>query len=520
MTEVPARTMTIASLAAADSGKRTDPRGFVLKALTNLRSAFLPLAFAIFTRLDEGMGAVLTVSLIVGGGALVIAGLAAYLQWLRLRYWVGETDLRVESGVLSRQARSVPFERIQDVASTQGFLARLLGLVELTFDTGAGKGEDISLAYLREDDAAYLRTLIRDRRDDAAPETGGQGDTAEPARVLFAMSPGRVVTYGLFNFSLIVIAATGGLLAQYDEVLPFDVWDIEGWQQRLAGPGAWLAGLGIVAQAIGIAALLIILGFFGLATGVVRTALTQWGFRLERTEKGFRRQRGMFTRTDVTLPVRRVQAGLIQARGRERLFGWQGASLVSLAADAGASNHDIAPFAREGEVAPLIEEARLRMPHADLAWHRISPVHAVLTGLGRLKWWWLGAAGLFAFQNWGEPPDLLAARALVLLPLVIGAWKATRVTMTLLKLRYSLDEAQIYKVSGWLSQSIELVPREKLQSAAIGQGPVGRLFGFGWLTLGVAGMSFTIDGMPLGDARTLRRQLVPNMLARDFSRLN
>ncbi len=520
MSEEAVETLSVTKAEPAGDGKRTDPRGFILKALENLRSAVLPLALVIFTRIDDGMGAVMAVSLIVGGGALLLSGVAAYLQWTKLTYRVGDTDIRVESGLLSRKARSVPFERIQDVSSKQGFLARQLGLVELTFDTGAGEGEDISLAYLREEEAARLRALARDKRDAAAPVGDAREDLDEASQLLFAMSPARVLTYGLFNFSLVIIGVTGGLLAQYDDLLPFDLWDIEGWQERLAGPGAWLAGLGVVAQAIGVVALLAVLGFFGLATGVVRTALSQWGFRLERTEKGFRRQRGLLTRTDVTLPVRRVQAAIVSARGRERLFGWQGASLVSLAADAGASNHEIAPFARPDEVDPLIEEARLRMPHGDLDWHGISRIHAILSGLGRLRFWWLGAAALLAFQVYGDPPDLLSARWLILVPIVIGAWKATRTTLTLWRLRYALDDRQIYVVSGWLSRMLELVPREKLQSVSIGQGPIARLFGFAWLHLGVAGTQAGVPGVAIERAHVLRDRLVPDMLARDFSRLN
>jgi len=44
----------------------------------------------------------------------------------------------------------------------------------------------------------------------------------------------------------------------------------------------------------------------GMLSGIVRTFLRDWDFRLERTSKGFRRRRGMFTRTDVVMPVHRV----------------------------------------------------------------------------------------------------------------------------------------------------------------------------------------------------------------------
>ena len=504
----------------AQGARRTDPRGFALKAIEGLRSAILPLAAFLFTQRNDGLSSVVLVGALVTGLAVVVSGILAYVSWTRLTYSIGATDIRVESGLLQRKARSVPFERIQDVATKQGFLARAFGLVELTFETGAGSGEDIALAYLRVDEADRLRQVVRDRRAESTDLWHGPGELAAPARTLFTMPKKRVLMLGVFNFSLVVIGVTGGLLAQYDDVLPFDLWDLDDWQARLAGPGAWLAGLGTVAQAIGAAILIAVLGLFGVITGVIRTALAQWGFVLERTEKGFRRRRGLLTRTDVTLPVRRVQAALIAARAREAVFGWRGAALVSLAADAGASHHQIAPLARLPEIAPLIEEAGLRMPHDQLEWHTILPVHAVMTGLGRLKWWWTLAAALTVFQQFGNPPDPISAWWIVLVPLGIGMWKALRTTMMLLRTRYALDDAQIYIAQGWLSKFLDLVPREKLQCAIIGQGPVSRLLGYGWLNLGVAGTTVTIPGVTLDRARALRQALLPDMLARDFSRIN
>ena len=499
--------------------RRTDPRGFVLKAIEGLRSAIVPIGVLLFTRADEGMRFLLLYSLVAGAALFAITLLFAYLRWTRLTYSVDASDIRVESGLLSRKARSVPFDRIQDVATTQGFLARLFGLVELTFDTGAGAGEDISLSYLSEDEAARLRDIVRDRRESAEGAEMVE-EEEEEARTLFSMPPRRVILYGAYNFSLVAIAAVGGLLAQYDDFLPFDIWDLEGWQQRLAGPGAWLAGLGVVAQAIGVAALVAFLGLFGVATGIVRTVLAQWNFRLERTEKGFRRRRGLLTRTDVTLPVRRVQAAIIGARMRETLTGWQGVSLVSLAADAGASHHDIAPFARWEEIEPLIREARLRAPFETLEWHRVSRAHAFIWGAWRLRWWVLFALIALVTQHFAEPDDFFAYPWLPAIPLVIGIWKSARTIMAILRLRYAMDDEQIYVKSGWLARRLELVPREKLHSVSIGYGPIGRRLGLASINVGVAGTQVSIDGIRRERAYAMREQLLHSMQQRDFSRLN
>ena len=507
----------------APKAQRTDPRGFMLKAIESLRAGVLPLAFLAFTRMDEGAAMVLIVSGVAGALLLLVSGVSSYLQWTRLTYSVNETDIRVESGVLSKKARSVPYDRIQDIATSQGFLARMFGLVEITFDTGAGAGEDISLSYLSEEEGERLRRLVRDRRADGVSSADRQataGDVEEAARPLFAMGPRRVLLYGLTNFSLVVFAAVGGFLAQYDEILPFDIWDIEGWQQRLAGPGTWLANLGFVAQAIGVLALLFFLALFGFATGIVRTALTEWNFRLERTTRGFRRRRGMVTRTDVTLPIRRVQAAIVGARLLERGLGYNGAALVSLAADAGASNHEIAPFARWEEIAPLIEEAGLRVPHDGLEWTGVSKVHAVATALLRLRFWLFLALVVAGIQFFVEPEGFLGEGWLAAIPAVIGLWKALRSLMAVLRTFYAVDDSQLYVRSGWLATTLMLVPREKLHSVTIGHGPLSRRFAYAFFSGGVAGASFGIDGIPMHRAYELRTDLLRSMQKQDFSRIN
>src|SRR5690606_38665599 len=148
---------------------------------------------------------------------------------------------------------------------------------------------------------------------------------------LFAMDDKGILTFGLFEFSLIVFGVLLGAVTQFDFLLPFDIWDqryiarlFEGGQEEVAH-GSRIAQFGALAGGL---ALVILLGVF---TGIAVTFAREYGFRLDRTDKGFRRRRGLFNKTDVVLPAHRVQAarietGLIRAR-----FGWHGLKFVSLA---------------------------------------------------------------------------------------------------------------------------------------------------------------------------------------------
>lgn len=498
------------------SERRTEPVGLVLSAISGLRQTIPALLAMVFVLRDQGHWLLAAIPL-----AFVVLGVSvffAWLQWHRLTYRIGAEDIRVESGVLSRAARSVPYERIQDVSLEQGPLARVFGLVEVRFETGAGGKDELKLAYLKEAEGERLRELVRERKDDAAAGAGeaaaGAGESAP--EVLFAMAPRRLLTFGLFEFSLAVVAVVAGAVQQFDFLLPFDPWDFDEWQERLAGPGSWLAGLGRTAQIVGgiiAAGSLLLLGF---VTGLVRTVLRDWGFTLERTAKGFRRRRGLLTRTDVVMPAHRVQALAFRTGIVRRRFGWHGLKFVSLAQDAGASSHDVAPFARWHELEPIARAAGFAMPTEDLDWHRAASRYRIDSALmAGLITGGIALAVLVALSATGAASPLFALIPLgIALPLAAWQWFLWRFE------RHTLDAAQIYGRHGWLAPRTDVASRIKLHSAEIVQGPIARRRGYATLHLGLAGGKLAIEGMPLARARELRAAILHSITAQDFSRIN
>ncbi|MEM8724783.1 MAG: PH domain-containing protein, partial [Pseudomonadota bacterium] len=129
------------SEAPAEGGLRTHPKSFIIRGLSILSQLIIPLGIASVTIFDDGsIGDVVTFAVPAVTAIIAINFAFAYIGWKRLTYTVGEQDIRVESGVLSRSARSVPFERIQDVSLEEPLLPRLFGLVIVKFETGAGAG--------------------------------------------------------------------------------------------------------------------------------------------------------------------------------------------------------------------------------------------------------------------------------------------------------------------------------------------------------------------------------------------
>jgi putative membrane protein len=492
--------------------KRTDPRSFAVRAVTVLVQLVIPMVIASATILDEGkVRDLITYFVPIMVAVILVNVVVAYLQWTKLTYAVGPNDIRVESGVLSRAARSVPYERIQDVSLEQKLVPRLFGLVEVKFETGAGGKDDLALTYLSEEEGERLRELVRARREDGeiAEQDSPPETSSDAGEVLFCMGPKRVLAFGLFEFSLAVVAVIGGLAQQFEFLLPFDLWDVDKWEERLAGPGQWLAGLGPLAQVAGITIALVSLAVLGVATGIVRTVLREWDFRLEKTSKGLRRRRGLLTRTDVVMPLHRVQALRIGTGFLRRRFGWHSLKVISLASDTSGANHDAVPFGQMDEIAPVVGVTGFHLPPEGAEWHRAMTRYRIDKAV---------LAALFLV-----PATIVAAvvadNLLWIAPLIGLVFTLTEQWWRWRHDYRALGERQLYSRHGWFSPSLAIASRVKLQSVEIAQGPLARRRGYASLHLGLAGGRLRIHGMPLGEARRWRSAICESIARSDFSEL-
>lgn len=497
---------------APESGPfRTEFRGCYVNAVRSMGQLALPLVVGIYTIGSIATGSIVLVPL---AGAFVSAMLGfSILAWWRRTYITGPEDIRLEQGIVSRSARSVPFERIQDVSVEQKFLARLFGLAEVRFETGAGGKDEILLTYVTLHEAERLRELVRARKDGESLAVGAAGEElpAAPPPPLFAMDNRRVVTFGLFSFSLVVFAVLFGAVSQFEALLPFEMWDWNAWLSFLEGHEKDLEGIGPFGGIVAAIGLVLFVALLGVITGIVLTFSREYGFTLERTPKGFRRRRGLFNKTDVVLPVHRVQAARIESRLIRKRFGWYSLEFVSLAQDTKqSSNHAIAPFAKLDEIWPVAHAAGIELPSDELDWHRptLAPwvAQALVVGGALILWGTIYSAIVRSALPSAIGLALAAAAGLA----NYFAWR---------RHRHASDDVQLYVETGRLAPRLAIAQQVKLQSVEIVQGPLARKYGYATVNLGLAGGKLDIPNIPLAEARALRQEIVDKMAAVDFAQL-
>jgi len=437
-------------------------------------------------------------ALIAGVVLLVALFISLLLYWQRFSFRVGSDEIRIDSGIINRTHRSIPFDRVQDVDITQGPVARLLGIAKVKFETGgsaAAKGEDGVLPAITLARAEALRDQVRSRRG-TAPAILVDGEDAAPP--IFGMDLRRVLTAGVFNFSLAVLAALFGASQTFGDVAGFDPLSRRFWGQAL-DPDSVIASYVLAHQVAATVAGLAVLVTIGLFTGIARTLAREFRFRLDRSGTGLRRRRGLFTLTDVTLPLRRVQAALIGTGPIRNRFGWRELKLQSLAADEGGKgDHVVAPLARDDEVASILAELDWSVPGD--RWECVSRAYV---------WGYLLALSPFA---------LAAAVAAIIQPLAglaglaLLAITAAARWLSWHHTGFALENGRLLIRSGWWKRRTVLLPIANVQSVDLTENAVGRRFGISALVIGVAGgggfSGHGVPALPRERARSLRTELL------------
>jgi len=388
-----------------------------LSPLTPLVRGFIVPVAVLFSTWDDLLrGDVGPVALVLLG--LLLAG-AVYgtASWLRTSYWIEADELRVDTGVVSRQSRRIRVDRIQGVDVSQPFMARMFGLAELKLDV-AGGGAEGSLAYLTLADAEELRETLLRRRDvarkDEAGEAGegGAPDAPPPApereELLARLDPRTLV------LSLVLAPDTVVFL--------------------------------LVAVAVGTTVAL--MGSVGGMATVVPIVIG-WALTQSRRLSAFHRftvtalpgrlhvRRGLFTLDSATITLARVQGVAVSEPLLWRPFGWARLD-VSLAGESGSHDDD-----RPASTTVL----------------PVGPRPLVLALARRL----LVEAG-------SPDPD-----AVVLRPVPARARWVAPVRHRFLAA--GADEHLVVARDGWTTRRTQAVPHARVQSLRLHQGPWQRRLG-------------------------------------------
>lgn len=438
------------------------------------------------------------------------------IRWWMTRYHVGADSFSLREGLIDRNERQIGFDRVQDISIEQGMLQRLFGVASISIETGAGSGEDISLSPISLAKAQDLREMLRAYRQQApAAAPTPQPDeaipaappiTAEESRQLFALCKRNLLLSGLFSPSLAIIALLFAVIGFADGLEPLG-YKIPTQRELIAMAEAYI-GQNITDEPAStasitamVAALILALTAISLLTGLIRTVFRDWNYRLRREGRTLRRSRGLTTRTDVAITIRRIQSATIITGLIRQIFGWQELRLRSLANDIGSGegggDHQAISFARQDDINPVLHEIDLLPQWENIIWHRSHPILALPPISTYLL---LIAAAICAVLPIEPPLEWPLVGAALLMALV----RALTARRTL----HAVEGDKILIRSGLFRPALTILPLRAIQSADICDNFVYRRFGLATLAFGVPGISgYADDRIPaisLGKATQLR----------------
>lgn len=444
--------------------------------------------------------------------AVVVVGVR-YLMWWMLTYTTGPESIVVESGLLQRRRRELPYARIQQIDLRRMLRHRVGGLVAVRIDSaGTGEQAEVVLDAVDEAEGERLRGLLRSAPE-AFPNGDGQWGVAPPepsapgapgglawppypatppervgpvdlgARApepvdavepVVALGMGRLALAGISGRHLATLgAAIGFLWSIYFQVRPASEDDVVAWSvdaDRLP-----LALIATVAVAVGIPAVL------ALAAGA--SVLADGGFRLDRIGPVLRARRGLLDEREASLPLHRVQVVRIARNPLRRLLGYSTVSIHSAGASGpvdGADSHVTVPLLSQAEVdgvlglvVPGVGTAVELRPAPPAARRRAYVRHIVPIIL---------VSGIAAVVSWGLVGVPVGALALLIAPfLIVRAEAAYRA------LGWARVGDHVVARSGAFGHHLAVVPIGKAQSSRLIASWFQRRAGLATLAIDVAG---------------------------------
>ncbi|MCU4717406.1 PH domain-containing protein [Halapricum hydrolyticum] len=248
-------------------------------------------------------------------GVILVVGIGLSLGWQvayfrRFEYRLTEDTFDIDSGVLSRREREIPYGRIQNVDIRQNVLQRALGIAEVRLETAGGGQTEARLRYVDLESARHVQEEVsRRKRREHGEHVGDESAATERGETLFELDGRELVILGIVSMDLRLLSL---IAVPLSFVGPSVLSDF--------APTA-TASLAIVA-----------LGLVGLvvASALVSGGLSMaryYGFVLTDRDEEYRYERGLLQRFSGSIPKDKVQTITLSENVLARRLGYASLSI-------------------------------------------------------------------------------------------------------------------------------------------------------------------------------------------------
>ena len=242
----------------------------------------------------------------------VILGAAAvyeYLYWQNYEFYFEGDDLKINSGVITKNKLDIPVRRIQDLDTSQNIIHRILGITLVKVKTAGGDTSKASLKYLDEDQTEEvqkkLRMLKNRRKTEEKEETTSEKLEEDLAEKFYDIED-ALMTYSIVSgiqgiAILSIIGLIGGISVS-----------------------AYAAASAVEMMGYSLVAIIAVsmLSIFALVSSAASTYTRYYDFTVDKRGDTFEYERGLFNKEGGSIPEEKIQKLEITENFLMRYFGY------------------------------------------------------------------------------------------------------------------------------------------------------------------------------------------------------
>ncbi|NVK22046.1 MAG: PH domain-containing protein [Kangiellaceae bacterium] len=451
--------------------------------------------------------------------ALAIAAfvsIGSIIQYYFYRYWLEEKQIRVKEGILFRNVRQVPYNKIQNLNLIQNPLHRIFGVVKVQLESASGGKPE---AVINVIDMQAVK-LLRQRLNDEHEELEANEASVENKKTAILTLPfAEIARYGIIsNRGLVVVAVFFGFLSQFldgpNESLIKS--SIKSAVNTVEGAVDSVVASSGVASAIAYSIAFLFVALICLWLLSIGLALFKFhDFELLEKKQKLSATMGLLTRLQATIPMSRIQSLTVHNSLLHRWFKRIGVTIETAGGvnteQQGVTMKHIAPVLPKQLRISYLQQVQKDVDWTAVNWTLVEP--RAWKRVFKVSWvlWTLGLLITNAYS-----PYLFAT-----LWLLAGAWSAIYGKLYVKNTGYYLANDVIAYKSGVIFKKETYVRLPKIQTVEIKENPFDRRHQMATLQVDTAGAALgahhiEIPYLNLKNAQAMQAILIQKVKNIDF----
>lgn len=377
------------------------PFSLFFEVATRIRQNLIPAFFASFSVVSGGI-----IGLYIGASVFGIAILFSVIRYFTFRYQVLGNELHVEQGLVFREQKAIPLERIQNVDSVQNLFHRMFSVAEVRIETASGSEPEATMRVLGLQQLQQLKdslhrvntnTAVDSLTEDTAAIATTVRQETNAGEIVLEISPKQLVQLGfLSNRGQILAGIVLGYLVQgpTSSMLPswlnpfrslgnLDPAKIDSVRNAIRGVSSDTTGTatslgwyihqwGTAGMVLfGVAAFLLLIAAFRLLSAIWHV-LRFYDYRLTLHGDSLHVHCGLFTKVSATIPRNRIQVISLNQTWLMKFFGFVSVQLQTSGGSAESSQDATQTVGRKWFI-PIMKATELErvLPtlNRDLKWN-------------------------------------------------------------------------------------------------------------------------------------------------------